>query len=79
MILEYTRLRDITSDVDDARVYGGIHFRFDQEGGAEQGRQVGAYVYRHSLRPARDCSATTRRARKRIARQAIDADRCQKQ
>lgn len=53
--LEYTRLRDITSDIDDARVYGGIHFRFDQEGGAEQGRGVGAYVYRHSLRPARGC------------------------
>ncbi len=53
VILQYTRLRDITSDIDDARVYGGIHFRFDQEGGAEQGRHVGAYVYRHSLRPAK--------------------------
>ena len=47
IVVEYTRLRDITADIDDARVYGGIHFRFDQEGGAEQGRQVGAYVYRH--------------------------------
>ena len=56
VILKYTRLRDITSDIDDARVYGGIHFRFDQEGGAEQGRQVGAYVYRHGLRPTRGCS-----------------------
>jgi len=53
---KYTRLRDITSDIDDARVYGGIHFRFDQEEGAEQGRQVGAYVYRHSLRPSRGCT-----------------------
>jgi len=50
VILKYTRLRDITADIDDARVYGGIHFRFDQEAGAEQGRQVGAYVYRHGLR-----------------------------
>jgi hypothetical protein len=46
----------ITSDIDDARVFGGIHYRFDQEVGAEQGRQVGAYVYRHSLRPARGCA-----------------------
>jgi hypothetical protein len=55
VVLTYTRLEDITSDIDDARVYGGIHFRFDQEDGAEQGRQVGAYVYRHSLRLVRGC------------------------
>jgi hypothetical protein len=56
VILKYTRLKDITSDIDDARVYGGIHFRFDQEGGAEQGRRLGAYVYRHGLRRDRDCT-----------------------
>jgi hypothetical protein len=54
--LRYTRLRDITSDIDDARVYGGIHFRFDQEGGAEQGRHVGEYIYTRSLRPVDECS-----------------------
>jgi hypothetical protein len=53
--LEYSTLKDITADVDDARVYGGIHFRFDQEAGAEQGRQLGAYVFRHGLRPVRGC------------------------
>lgn len=42
--LKYARLKDITDDIDDARVYGGIHFRFDQEAGAEQGRRLGAYV-----------------------------------
>jgi hypothetical protein len=56
VVLKYTRLRDITSDIDDARVYGGIHFRFDQEEGAQQGRQVGEYVYRHGLRPTRGCT-----------------------
>jgi hypothetical protein len=56
VILKYTTLREITSDIDDARVYGGIHFRFDQEGGAEQGRHVGAYVYRHTLRRGRGCT-----------------------
>jgi hypothetical protein len=49
--LYYTRFRQITGDIDDARVYGGIHFRFDQEAGAQQGRRVGAYVHAHTLRP----------------------------
>jgi hypothetical protein len=48
--LYYTSFGDITRDIDDARVYGGIHFRFDQEAGAVQGRDVGSYVYRHHLR-----------------------------
>ena len=50
VILNYRRLQEITDDIDDARVYGGIHFRFDQEAGARMGRRVGAYVYRHQLR-----------------------------
>jgi hypothetical protein len=54
--LKYTDFKTITADIDDARVYGGIHFRFDQEGGAELGRRLGTYVYRHSLRPVRGCS-----------------------
>jgi hypothetical protein len=51
LTLHYTRLREITDDIDDARVYGGIHFRFDQEAGGEQGREVGQYIHRHALRP----------------------------
>jgi len=50
VLLQYGSFRQITDDVDDARVYGGIHFRFDQEAGAKLGRQVGAYVYRNALR-----------------------------
>jgi hypothetical protein len=45
----YANLIEITDDIDDARVYGGIHFRFDQEAGATQGRKVGQYVFAHSL------------------------------
>jgi hypothetical protein len=52
--LKYTRLKDITNDIDDARVYGGIHFRFEQEEAAEQGRRLGAYVYKHNLRGVRE-------------------------
>ncbi len=54
--LRYTKLKEITDDIDDARVYGGIHFRFDQEAGAEQGRRIGAYVYKHKLSRAHGCS-----------------------
>jgi hypothetical protein len=48
--LRYTKFSQITNDIDDARVYGGIHFRFDQEAGARQGRQVGSYIYKNLLR-----------------------------
>lgn len=53
VVLQYGAFRQITSDIDDARVYGGIHFRFDQEAGAKLGRQVGAYTYRNTLRRIR--------------------------
>jgi hypothetical protein len=53
VVLHYTRFKEITDDVDDARVYGGIHFRFDQEAGARQGRHVGRYIFRHKLRALR--------------------------
>ena len=58
---QYTRLKDITDDIDDARVYGGIHFRFDQEEAAEQGRRLGAYVFEHNLRRARGCNCDEER------------------
>jgi hypothetical protein len=52
VVLQYGNFRQITKDIDDARVYGGIHFRFDQEAAAKMGRQLGAYVHRNSLRRA---------------------------
>jgi hypothetical protein len=48
--LSYESFHDLTDDIDDARVFGGIHFRFDQEAGAIQGRRVGRYVAMHNLR-----------------------------
>ena len=50
IVLEYTEWKQITDDIADARVYGGIHFRFDQEAGGKQGRQVGKYILRYYLR-----------------------------
>jgi len=49
VILQYESFEEIADDIDDARVYGGIHFRFDQRAGARQGRRVGAWIYRHHL------------------------------
>jgi hypothetical protein len=54
IVLNYTAWDEITDDIDDARVYGGIHFRFDQETGAHQGRQVGSYILRNYLRSPDD-------------------------
>lgn len=57
VILNYTTLTQITDDIDDARVYGGIHFRTDQDAGSGLGRRIGQYVYNHNLGSAHDgCS-----------------------
>lgn len=48
--LRYVRLEQITQDIDDARIYGGMHYRLDQRAGARQGRSIGAYVVAHNLR-----------------------------
>ncbi|MGC1450880.1 MAG: vanadium-dependent haloperoxidase [Candidatus Sulfotelmatobacter sp.] len=49
--LQYTSFKQITDDISDARVYGGIHFRTDQVAGEHLGRAVGKTVYKHNLRP----------------------------
>src|SRR3954447_24234932 len=53
LTFHYTTFSQITDDISDARIYGGIHFRFDQEAGGEVGRNVGKYVYKHNLRRAK--------------------------
>ena len=49
IILTYSDLRAITDDISDARVYGGIHFRYDQDAGERMGHDVGQYVYNNLL------------------------------
>jgi hypothetical protein len=49
-VLQYTSFRQITDDISDARVYGGIHFRFDQTAGARLGRAIGTAIYKSNLR-----------------------------
>lgn len=50
VVLNYTAWKQITDDIDDARIYGGIHYRFDQQAGARQGRRIGWYILRNHLR-----------------------------
>jgi hypothetical protein len=50
IVLHYGSFRQITDDISDARVYGGIHFRTDQDAGARLGRDVGTTVYKNNLR-----------------------------
>jgi hypothetical protein len=50
--LHYTTFNQITDDIDDARVYGGIHFRFEQEAGGRLGREIAKFIYKHNLRSA---------------------------
>lgn len=47
----YAQLKGIADDVDDARVYGGIHWRFDQVAGNVLGRAVATEVAKNNLRP----------------------------
>lgn len=54
IVLQYTSFREITDDISDARVYGGIHFRTDQDAGARLGRAVGRAIHKHNLRPVHD-------------------------
>jgi hypothetical protein len=54
LVLNYTTFSAITDDIDDARIYGGIHFRFDQVAGGRQGRRVGSYILETYLLPVDD-------------------------
>lgn len=54
IVLQYTSFKQITDDISDARIYGGIHFRFDQVAGARLGRAVGRAVYKNNLRGMHD-------------------------
>jgi PAP2 superfamily len=50
IVLQYTTFDQITDDISDARVYGGIHFRTDQVAGERLGKAIGKAVYKNNLR-----------------------------
>jgi hypothetical protein len=47
----YTQLNELANDVDDARVYAGIHWRYDQVAGNDLGRAIATEVVTNNLRP----------------------------
>ena len=47
----YSQLKTIADDVDDARVYAAIHWRFDQVAGHALGRAIATEVVKNNLRP----------------------------
>ena len=51
IVLQYNSFNQITADISDARVYGGIHYRTDQAAGEGLGRAIGKAVYKNNLRP----------------------------
>ena len=70
VVLHYTAFEQITDDIDDARIYGGVHFRFDQEAGAQLGGTVGKHIFHRTLaigpaddRGVRRCRRTPDRRR----------------
>jgi hypothetical protein len=52
IVLQYASFKEITDDISDARIYGGIHYRTDQAAGARLGQAIGRDVYKNNLRAA---------------------------
>jgi hypothetical protein len=51
MLRSYTSFTQIEKEMEDARVWGGIHFRTTDEHSTELGRKVGSYAIATYLRP----------------------------
>ena len=49
----YDRLIDLEREMVDVRIWQGIHFRTAEVVGIEQGRRIGAWTFKHYLRPLR--------------------------
>ena len=47
----YVRFSHLADDVESARVYLGIHFRFADTVGRRQGKQSADWAFSHELRP----------------------------
>jgi hypothetical protein len=49
----FSKLSSIVAEASNARIWGGIHWRIDQEVGEELGRKVGRHVAATQLLPAK--------------------------
>jgi hypothetical protein len=50
---EFTSLTAAAEEAGMSRIYGGIHWRFDNTEGLKVGRTLGEYVYKNTLQPRR--------------------------
>jgi hypothetical protein len=50
----WTRLSDYSSEVSNARVWAGFHYRFSTEAGQEMGRKIGELTVATTLRPRKN-------------------------
>ena len=56
----YARFSQISEEVDNARVWGGIHFRSADTDGTAVGRKIGEIAMRDFPRPAESLAASPR-------------------
>jgi hypothetical protein len=47
----YTSFSQAAEEAGRSRIYGGIHFEFDNQGGLRSGRAVGRYIFDHYVQP----------------------------
>ena len=71
----YTRFSQITDDISDARIYGGIHFRFDQEAGADLGHDIGDLCLQAQPPPREAWRPRRRRRPRRRSRRPLASSR----
>src|SRR4051812_26318750 len=48
---KWERIEDYMQEVNDARVYGGVHYRFSTRTGADMGRKIGELAIRDYMKP----------------------------
>jgi hypothetical protein len=56
----WTRLQDYSDEVSNARVYGGVHYRFSSVIGQDMGRQIAELAVKTRLLGAGASTAPTR-------------------
>jgi hypothetical protein len=49
----FDRLSDYVTEVINARIFDGVHYRTSGEAGAEMGRKIGIYTVENYFRPLR--------------------------
>jgi hypothetical protein len=51
VVFHFPKLSDVAQQQADSRIYGGIHYRFDNEADETAGRAVAEYVFANFMTP----------------------------